>query len=234
VSEALTTTEQPTPVTSLAIASGSQMVASGVDDKDFAEYSGSYSYLPYLQLCGASTNLCKEGKQPIGTYALVHDKTRHDDLGKSVNIFICGMRLKAFEMAGEGNFSFYDPKSDDFKRVARLSGEKDSGCMAGPEFLCYIPSKKMFATFFMASMSARNEAPAVKALLGRAATLTVSLAENKKKQKWHVTKTLPCSVPLDPPDSAELTMQQNKFCNPISSKIKVAPKETPAEADRVR
>lgn len=219
----------PAPATTaLAGVQTSDMMAAGFDEKDYANFASSIEFLPRLQLCGASSNLCKEGKQPVGTYATVKDKENHTDLGKQCNVFVCGLRLKALEIIEgtgpqAGIFSFFDPKSDEFGRVAKLSLEKDTGCLAGPEFLVYIPATKQFATFFMASKSMRNEAPAIKALLGKACTLTISLAENKKKQKWHVPKALPCSIPLDPPNNDDLQAQLLRFKNPVSSNVKKAP-----------
>lgn len=219
--------------TALVGIDANELVAAGFDERDYANFAGGIEFLPRLQLCGASTDLCKEGKQPIGTYAIVKDKDNYTDLGKQCNLFVCGLRLKALEIiqGPEGGvYNFFDPKSEEFKRVANLSNEKDTGCLAGPEFLVYIPATKQFATFFMASKSMRNEAPSVKALLGKAASLTVALAENKKKQKWHVTKALPCTIPLDVPPPEELSAQLLRFRNPVSSNVRRAPVTTTAGA----
>lgn len=225
---AIAPVEENLPATTSLALGQDQMLAAGYSDEDYAGFASGFDFLPRLTLCGASTNLCKEGKQPIGTYALVYSADRHGDLGKQTNVFVLGMRLKALEIAADGIFNFFDPKSPEFARVANLSQVKDSGCLAGPEFLVYVPSTKEFATFFMASKSMRNEAPSLKALLGKAATLQISLAENKKKQKWHVPKALPCTIPLSPPSPDALTMQLNKFRNPVSSQVKTA--DAPAGA----
>lgn len=219
----------PTVGTSLVGVDQSEMLATGFDANDYASFASGIEFLPRLQLCGASSDLCKESKVPIGTYAVVKDKDNFADIGKSINLFVCGLRLKALEIiqGPEGGvYNFFDPKADEFKRVANLSNEKDTGCLAGPEFLVYIPATKQFATFFMANKSMRNEAPSVKALLGKAATLTISLAENKKKQKWHVPKALPCTIPLENPPQDELSAQVLRFRNPVSSNVKKAPLAT--------
>lgn len=222
------------PTTDLAI-NQADLVVAGFDENEYAGLAGGMEFLPRLQLSGATSDLAKEGKVPIGTYTLVETKEKYTDLGKQINVFILGLRLKALEISktGDGISSFYDPKSDDFKRIANASQDRDSGCLAGPEFLVYIPSQKRFATFFMASKSMRNEAPSVKALLGKAATLQVAMAENKKKQKWHVPKTLPCTIPLDPPDQTEFASVSNKFRNPVSSKPKILA-NTAGEVERPR
>lgn len=227
--EAVAVVDAPLPAsTALAGLTNSDMMAAGFDEKDYANFASSVEFLPRLQLCGASSNLCKEGKIAVGSYALVQDKERFKDLGKQTNVFIVGLRLKALEIIegttpAAGIFSFFDPKSPEFQRVASLSLEKDTGCLAGPEFLVYLSKEKQFATFFMASKSMRNEAPSIKALLGKACTLTIALAENKKKQKWHVPKALPCSIPLDQPTGDELAAQLLRFKNPVSSNVKKAP-----------
>lgn len=226
--------EEVVATTSLAL-NQADMAATGFDEGDYAGYATGGDFLPRLQLSGASSDLCKTGKAPIGTYSLVHDKDKSDNLDKQVNLFVLSIRLKALELLPTGPISFFDAKSEEFKRVAAMSEIKDSNCMAGPEFLVYIPAVKAFATFFMASKSMRNEAPTVKALLGKAATLTVALAENKKKQKWHVTKTLPCSIPLSPPDNAALQTQLLKFRNPVSATVKaVPPSATSAPTEGLR
>jgi hypothetical protein len=208
------------PTTDLGI-SAADMVAASADEKTLAQYGSARGWLPRLELCGASSNLCKEGKQPVGTYALVLDKDTHQDMGKEVNAFICGLRLCALDFR-DGVTSFYDPKSVEFQQIAELSEVKDSNCMAGMQFLLYIPKLERFCTFYMASISQSNESPNVKALLGKAATLLCNLAENKKKQKWHVTQAIPCTLALTPPPADELALQLHKFKNPPKKEVVLA------------
>lgn len=207
------------------------LVAPGIDDAALASFGSGGEYLPRLQLCGASTNLCKEGKQPIGTFAIVVNKDTHEDLGKDANVWVLGLRLKALEIKDGTPISFFDHTTPEFRRIASLAGVQDSGCMAGPEYLVYIPAKKRFATYFLSSPSSQNEHPKLKAQLGKAVKLLVTLAENKKKQKWHVHKVVECSVPLESPAMDLYSAVLTKFKNPQASKMTAAPAE---ESERPR
>lgn len=196
------------------------LVAPTADETALANFGSGKSWLARMDLVGSGSNLAKEGKVNQGNYALVRDKNTIITLGNTVHCYVLALRLKALKFGGEKPEAHYDPKTEEFQKIAAMSEVKDSGCMAGPEFLLYIPNQKTFATFHMASISQQNESINVKALLGDAATLTIVLADNKK-YKWHVTKTLPCTVPLVQPDRDEMNAQINKFKNP--------PKEEPKE-----
>lgn len=198
-------------------------VASMIDEKAeaaLAAFSGNGygGFLPRLQLCGASSNLCKEGKVPIGQYAYVKDgKTDPVILGTTVNMWVFGLRLKAMKYLPEAPLSYYDPSTPEFKAVVALIDVPDSQCVAGPDFLVYVDGHG-WASFHLSSMSSQNEMPLLKALLGQAATMTVKLAENKKKQKWHVPVTGKCSLPLIPPAKDEIETQILKFKSAKDSK----------------
>ena len=52
----------------------------------------------------------------------------------------------------------YDPESDEFKRIAAQSLEKESHCMYGPSFLVFERSTGRFLEFFCGTKSTRSEA----------------------------------------------------------------------------
>lgn len=200
------------------------MVAANVDDKALTDLSGAgFAFLPRLQLCGSSSNLCKESKIPVGMYAYIKGKgDAFDNLGGSVNCFLYGLRLKAMKFTKDKILSYYDPNGKEFQAIKAVSLEKDSGCLAGPEYLCYIPGKG-WCTLYLTSKSARNESPQLKGLLGKTVTLTAFLAENAKKQKWHVIRSAPCSIPLEAPPDAEIEIQQTRFLNAKDSAEEAVP-----------
>lgn len=180
--------------------------------------SGS-NFLPRLQLLGASTNLCKKGKAPIGSYAVLRGKdTVVHLLGESVDALVVSWRPKAIRF-GAGNVqSFYNPASPGFKQVEVDSTAKDSGCMFGPEYLIYIPSVNEFCTFHFNNPTMRVAAAGMLPNVGKAVTCRVEFIE-KGKNSWHGPVILNCSTPLPLPADVEsfkaaLIMQRDRFNNP--------------------
>lgn len=196
-------------------------VSKYADDKNFDAVS-SGGFLPRLQLMGSSSNAVKESKINQGHYALVKGKDQIEDLTKEVQVIVLAWRPKALEIGTETVLSVYNPKSEDFNRIALKSEESDSGCMYGPEFLVWVPSQKCFATFFMSSKTARREAPQLKGLMGKAATLKAQLIK-AKKYAWHGPVVTPCSAPLDLPDMEKAREEALKFNNPPESDTEAAP-----------
>ena len=52
----------------------------------------------------------------------------------------------------------YDPDTEEFKRIAAQSMEKESHCMYGPSFLVFERSTASFLEFFCGNKSSRSEA----------------------------------------------------------------------------
>ena len=193
------------------------------DDDAFAAATKAGDYLPRLQLMSAASGPCKEGKFPINHYAIVSGQN-HIDVGEAVDVAVVTWRPKALEI-GDEIISVYDPDDLEFVRIQEASNEKDSGCMYGAEFLVYIPSREIFATFFMGSKSSRREAPNLRARIGKAATLKSKFIETKK-YSWQTPVAVPCSTPLDVPAVDEIKEQVEKFNNPPKQDIERAPEET--------
>lgn len=200
------------------------------DDKTFAGVSSGGGFLPRLQLFGATSNLCKEGKIGMGNYGLVRSKDSVEDLTKEVNVLVLAWRPKALEIGADEIISIFNPNNDEFKRIAAKSEESDSGCMFGPEFLVYIPAVESYATFFMSSKSSRREAPSLKALMGKAATIRSKLVKTKKYM-WHAPDITMCSQQFEIPAQEVLVEQINRFNNPPETESEAAPTD---EADRAR
>lgn len=93
----------------------------------------------------------------------------------------------------------------------------------GPEFLIWIPgaNPQSFATFFCGNKTMRREAPNLRGLIGRAATLKVTLIETKK-YSWHGPVVVPCSTPFDLPDMEEIKAQVSRFNNPPEQDVEKA------------
>lgn len=209
------------------------VLATQEDDEAFRGLSGNNSFLPRLQLFGASSGVVKEGKIPMAHYGLVKGKDSLIDLGNEVDLIPLTYRFKAMEITGDEVFSFFKPKSPEFLRIQGLSGEKDSGCMAGVEFLVWVPEHKEFATFYAANTSSKNEAPKIKQLLGKGSTFKVTYVKGKKNS-WHAPVVLPCSTDISElPDTELLNTVVASFCDPKDSEVTTA--ATPAAtSDRVQ
>ena len=187
-------------------------------DDDFDKVAAS-KYLPRVQLMTSNSKPCKSGEFPMNHYALVRGKN-FTDLTESVNVLVIAWRPKALDMS-DGVVSFFDPEHKEFQRIEEMSEQPDSGCMYGPEFLVYIPSVEEYGTFFMGSKSARNESPAIKALLGKAATLQVQHITTAKYD-WYSPQVIPCTTPFDIPDIEDIKTIASEFNNPPETEVETA------------
>lgn len=201
------------------------------DDDQFALATKAGDYLPRLQLMTSNSEKCKTGKFPVNNYALVSGENMQD-CGRDVDILVISWRPKALEM-GEQIITVYDPKNTGFVRIQDKSNEKDSGCMFGPEFLVWVPSQKKFGTFFMGSKSSRREAPNVKALMRKPATLKSHLIETAK-YSWVSPTVVPCSTPFEMPDVQDLQDEVEKFMNPPATEIEKIEPNKQASSERAR
>lgn len=205
------------------------------DDATFNSISTSTSYLPRLQLFGSNSEHVKCGRIPMAHYGLVLSKDRLEDLGDIVEVCPISFRPKAMRMKSDNSApeSFFDPKSPDFLKIKDSSKDQDSGCSYGPEFLLYIPSVQRFATYFMNSETSRRQAPELRALLRRGATLKVQLIKTTK-YSWHGPVVTPCLSLFDVPPMEEVIRQKNKFDNPEDSDSEFNTEELDSEPSRVR
>lgn len=195
------------------------------DDNVFDGLGTGGRFLPRIQLVTANSDKCKKpasqgGGFPVNHYALVQGKT-YQDIGESVDLLCVAWRPKALDM-NDDIITVYNPNDAEFKRIQELSEQKDSGGMWGYEFLCWVGSLGQFATFFMGSKSARNEAPNLKALINQFATLRSVYIEGKK-HSWQAPQVVACSTPLTSmPTRSQLTGQVDKFNNPPKQEVERA------------
>ncbi len=204
------------------------------DDDMFKELSGSGGFLPRLQLFGASSGIVKSGQFPMAHYGLVVQKDQIEDLGKEVDVICYARRFKAMDVGGSEMISNFSPDSETFKRIKEMSTEKDSGCMVGNEFLIWLPEKEMFATFYAANASSKQEAPKIWGLRNALATFKVAYKENKaKKQSWHAPLVIASSnVVAAYPTQDELDKQAKIFASPKDSDAEAAAKPASTEGQR--
>ena len=190
------------------------------------------AFLPRLQLFGGNSDACKEGKIGIGRYGLVKNK-EIIDYGPQIDAYPLSLRFKAMRIAGENIFNYHNPESPEFQKIMADSEIQNSGCFYGPEFLLWLPSTKVFATFLLGSKSARMLGQDLKGPLDnrQGVTLKCKLVENKAKQKWHIPVILINSTPFDMPNPDEAYSQCEKFANPKDSEVESA--ESATTSDRI-
>ena len=187
------------------------------------------TFLPRVQLCGGSSDFAKEQKVPMGFFALV---TGQDPkvIGDHFDCLILGFRTKAMQIVSKEVHIHYDLDEAEFKRIEEISKnavfEDREGCMAGPEFLIWIPGEG-YATYFLNSPSSQWIAKRLNALTGRLATIVSQLI--KGKYTYHAPKVVECNTPMEIPQSDELKAQLEDFFNP-----KVSEEEMVATAQEAR
>lgn len=208
------------------------------NDAAFAGLSTS-GFLARLQLMGSSSKQCKQGLFPIGEWAMVSGQT-FTQIGKEVDCLIITWRPKALDTAAGDKhdevLNCYDFKSAEFQDIATRAQIKDSGCMAGPEYLLWVPKLNAFLTYFMSNKSGQQEAPNVKNRIGKDATLKITFVPSKKYGGWHAPICVDCATPLPRPLQAVLDIEIKKFLNPPAMETEVAtPTDTAtAGTDRPR
>jgi len=169
------------------------------DDKVFDSMAASSSFLPYLTLGGLTTKFVGSRELGLGNYGVVTSK-KCTDIGDSVDVIVLQWLPLAMRTGGETLMSLTDPSDLEFKKIVDEADIKDSGCMFGPCFLLYIPKTEQFVTYFMSSKTARNEAPNLKGLMGKGATLKSHLIKPKaSRHQWYGPLITPCSKTLEVP-----------------------------------
>ena len=191
-------------------------IISKYDDVLFDTLSTQSKWTPRLQLCGASTNFVKKSIVGMGNYAIVKGKDDVDDLGNSVDCIPLAWRPKVFD--SNDVVSSYNPESAKFIEIQEKAGQKDSGCMYGPEFLLYLPDTDIFVTFFCSNATSRREASNIRSLIGQPATIKSKFIE-KDKYSWHGPLITKCSTPFNIPDDDRVSSEVNTFINPQESEI---------------
>lgn len=212
----------------------------GADDL-YTDLTQSAEFLGRLQLYTKGTAVNKRLIGP-GEYGIPLSKDEILVLGDSIDILPLARRPKAIDMSDtEAIIVNYDPTSDEFKRIASKSGEKDSGCMYGISFLVIERSSGRFLEYFCGTKSTRPEAGKIFAFLPkteeqcallraqaesegrtlrdeeanphgpRPLTLKSKLVE-KGTYSWHVPVVMPCSTEFrNTPPLEKVVEQITKF-----------------------
>lgn len=199
------------------------------DDKNFKSVASTRKFINRLQLLQGSTDCVKEdqtGKLRPGEYVYVPAKNKYDILGRTVDVYIIDWRPKALRLKNKKpEMQCFDPTNAIFDKIKNEADSKYQGddpaviiaSMYGPEFLLYAPAAMggagAFTTHFMSSVTARNKAADVKALMGGPATLGSEFIKTAK-HSWYGPTVVPCSSPLKTPDQDEFVEVLKIFKNP--------------------
>lgn len=164
------------------------------------------------------------------------------DLSSEFNCLVHGMRpcVRYIDQTTGKVSSWFDLKAnaDKFRQAELEQAKKGmTGWMYGPEFLLYLPEYQEFATFLFGNVTLRNEAPNMKTLIGRAATLKTGLI--KTQYTWYGVTCIPCQVELPKPENYEAWEQLavanvNKFDNPPAITEQVPEEAAVGGSERAR
>lgn len=180
-------------------------VASKNDLKEAGLLGSSGGYLGELRVV-SSGKLVNKHRMQAGSFCHLKDD-QATALGEHIDIAVLAWRPKAVDF-NEGESS-YDATSDKFRDIFTRSGLQNSGCVAGPEFLVYLPTIKTFALYHANSISSRRVAGDLvdAAENGTLVHGVVEMAENKKKNvTWFVPSWSESDATIEPP-SEELATE---------------------------
>lgn len=199
-------------------------------------YGSRTAFLPRLQLFGSTSEAVKEGKIPIAHYGIIKGKDDPIDLGISVLIIPLAWRAKAMDVKVDPPMAYHKPDSPEFQEIKkRADNEQNSGCMYGPEFLVWM-AEHGYVTFFFGSKTARNEAPAIRALLPKGPVLNTAVCTahliKTEQYSWHGIKATASAQQIDQPPTETIITTITDFLNPKDSVKKEAAPVAAQNADR--
>jgi hypothetical protein len=155
-------------------------------------------------------------EREAGNFYYVIKKGEEIDLGKSFDAFVIAIRPKALDIRNIATpLGYYDMASAEFQKIQELSKTPKSGCLAGPEFLIWIPKIKKFAAFFYGSKSAKQSAGKTADLIGRWVTYDERFAKNTQGS-WYTFSVKPCMLEGEKPPQDKFDAQLQAFKNPKS------------------
>ncbi len=156
----------------------------------FDEVANSFSFLPYIQLCGSSSNAVKEGRIAMGHFALGQGQELND-IGDEFIAVVINWRPKALRF--NPRLVVYKTEDEDFQMIKKAALSKKEeikrGHCFGPEFLLWLPDYKTFAVYHLNNPTGRNEAGNVSTYVGNACKLFSHLIRDKGTgNTWHGPK----------------------------------------------
>jgi len=205
--------------------------ASKFTDDTFSEVGGTgANFLPRLQLFTSNSEQCKKGQIGVATYGLLI-KDELTELGKDILAMPLAWRSKAMFVKSDPPVAYHNQASKEFQEIKeKAKADSNSGNLFGPEYLVWLGPQHGFATFYMASKTARNASGAVHALLPSDGKFKVGVFSSEyietKDYGWHGPKCTLSTQTLELPPQAQMDAVVADFLNPRdSAKKEAAPTE---------
>jgi hypothetical protein len=197
------------------------------DEKALAQVTKAGDWLPYIQVMGSNSPEVQRGELAMGVFALCKGKQKMD-IGKSLPALILGWRPKAMQFK-PSPMSFFNPNSEQFKKIEIESSVPNSGKAFGPELLLWLPEQQEIVTLFLGNPTGRVEGPNFISAFKKGqfqCRLACELIQYKKQSKaYHGVRYYAYDVPITVmPDAATLTDQIFKFNNPPETEAEPAEK----------
>jgi len=208
--------------------------------KEVESLTKTSDFLPQIRVYGASSDLVKEGKFPMGHLGMYFTKDNIADLGEAFDCLVIDWRPRTSIVSGDSPISFYgkfnnetgewDCSNEEFQEVKDLAMKKTKGYLAGLEYLLYVPSIDKFALFLFGSPTLRRESANVCALTRKAATIKIHYIKTTQ-YSWHGVQVFECTTPFDMPSVESITEEVVKFRSPPQAQVEL---DTSEEGKRAR
>ncbi len=222
-----------------------------IDEGSFDDVATSTDYLQRLQLISKGKYVDSRQAQG-GDYAVIIDSETCRVLGDRIDLLVFDRRHKAIDMSNVDQVLVsYDPASDLYADIRQRSGEKDSGCQYGVEFLVAERSTAKMYGFFFGTKSLRRVLQTMYAYMPLSAQdierrgltgvephgpLPVTLTSKNVRQKtysWFVPEFQDCSTPFSKnqlPSPEKIKEEIIKFRNPDKDETAVVKSERKGRA----
>lgn len=196
---------------------------------DLTKVASASRFHPRLQLFGGSSDAVKRLLIPVRHWGIVKGQDITHDLGTDVEAYILAGRAKALDTGGkDGAVISYTPSDAIFKTIQARSAVMNSKCMFGPEFLVWLANVG-WATYFACNESARQEAHALVAAMGKSVIMGSRVAEGKGRS-WVAPTTEATEPTFDLPPADEVDDVRVAFLNPPKEEREAAPEEPTGRA----
>lgn len=171
-------------------------------------------YLPYVQLFGGNSLMCKESKIGMGHFGVTIGKNL-TDLGTTFIAMLLSWRPKAMIYSPKV-ISYFDHSAKEFQDIQATADQKDSNKGYGPEFLLWLPELEKFATFFLGNKTGRNEAGNLISAInnGKRKVKINSHLIKTEKYSWHGPESSTYDLDIVMPPTDDLRKVLEKFNNP--------------------
>jgi hypothetical protein len=201
--------------------SASSLIPANIANKgelvDVSDIATSVAFLPYIQLMGSNSSIVKQGKFPIGHFALCAGD-EITDIGDNFIALLVKYRAKAMVWGEEVEVTF--DKADPLFRavVDRVKSGESEGLGYGVEYLLWLPDQAVFAQYFLGNETGRRETANFHVHLGGVIRVRSHLIE-AKKFSWHGPRVTGYAGDIKLPDWNASEGIIDNFVNPPKKEV---------------